>query len=83
MFFFFSFAESNEWSQFYGLLLLPVSIAFCAYALYTYMFRASLIRRKMPGPYEDKFGPIVLAVLLGSAITINFFVKVYHLATKN
>lgn len=44
------FAEANEWSQIYGLLLLPVAIAFCIYALYMYTSRATMIRRKDPGP---------------------------------
>ena len=44
------FAEANAWSQVYGLLLLPVAIAFCVYSLYTYMRRADMIRKKLPGP---------------------------------
>lgn len=44
------FAEANEWSQLYGMMLLPVAIAFCAYALYMYTKRAAMIRRKDPGP---------------------------------
>ncbi|RYG95023.1 DUF202 domain-containing protein [archaeon] len=45
-----AFAEANAWSQIYGLLLMPVSIAFCAYSLYMYIHRAGMIRRKDPGP---------------------------------
>ena len=76
-----AFSESNEWSQIYGLLLMPVAIAFSAYSLYMYMQRASLIRRKEPGPYEDKVGPIFLACLLALSITVNFLVKLYDMAT--
>jgi hypothetical protein len=47
-----AFAESNEWSQMYGLLLMPVAIAFCFYSLYMYIKRAGMIRRKDPGPCE-------------------------------
>ena len=64
------------------MLLLPVAIAFCAYALWMYTKRAAMIRRKDPGPYEDKFGPIVLATLLGSAIFVNFAVKLYSYARR-
>ena len=46
----YSFAEANEWSQVYGMLLLPVAIAFTAYALWMYTKRAAMIRRKDPGP---------------------------------
>lgn len=45
--------------------------------------RASMIRRRDPGPYEDRIGPIVLAVLLGVAIVINFFLKLYEMSTFN
>ena len=42
--------DTNEWSQIYGLLLMPVAIAFCVYSLYMYVNRAAMIRRKDPGP---------------------------------
>lgn len=71
-----AFAEQNEWSQLYGLMLMPVAIAFCCYSLYTYIKRAGMIRRKEPGPYEDRTGPIVLASMLGAAIIGNFVVKI-------
>jgi uncharacterized membrane protein YidH (DUF202 family) len=45
-----AFAETNAWSQIYGLLLMPVAIAFCGYALWMYIKRAAMIRRKDPGP---------------------------------
>lgn len=46
------FAEANAWSQIYGLLLMPVAIAFCVYSLWMYIKRAGMIRRKEPGPCE-------------------------------
>mmetsp|Transcript_24609 Transcript_24609/g.45857 ORF Transcript_24609/g.45857 Transcript_24609/m.45857 type:complete len:199 (-) Transcript_24609:248-844(-) len=73
-------ADANEWSQLYGLLLMPVSIAFCVYSLWLYVKRASMLRRKDPGPYENQTGPIVLATLLSVSIVINFCVKLYDLA---
>jgi uncharacterized membrane protein YidH (DUF202 family) len=45
-----AFAEANEWSQMYGLMLMPVAIAFCCYSLYMYMKRAAMIRQRHPGP---------------------------------
>ena len=72
-----SFAEANEWSQVYGLMMMPVAICFCIYALYVFMKRAAMIRRKDPGPYEEKTGPIVLGTLLGMTIVANFVVKAY------
>lgn len=75
-----AFAEQNEWSQIYGLMLMPVAIAFCGYSLYVYVKRAAMIRRKDPGPYEDKVGPIVLATMLGLAIIGNFVVKLIDIS---
>ena len=76
-----AFAEANEWSQIYGLLLLPVAIAFCVYSLWMYVKRSNMIRRKDPGPYEDRVGPVVLATMLTFAILVNFFVKLYSMST--
>jgi uncharacterized membrane protein YidH (DUF202 family) len=76
-----AFAEANSFSQMYGVLLMPVAIAFCAYSLWMYMKRAAMIRRKDPGPYEDKTGPILLASMLGASILINFAVKLYDYST--
>ena len=45
-----AFAESNEWSQVYGLMLMPVAISFVCYSLYMYMKRATMIRARHPGP---------------------------------
>lgn len=45
-----AFAEANEFSQVYGLMLMPVAIAFCCYSLYMYMKRSSMIRQRHPGP---------------------------------
>lgn len=35
-----SFADHNEFSQIYGFIILPVAIAFCIYALRTYVRRS-------------------------------------------
>mmetsp|Transcript_37473 Transcript_37473/g.38160 ORF Transcript_37473/g.38160 Transcript_37473/m.38160 type:complete len:192 (-) Transcript_37473:230-805(-) len=77
-----AFADSNEWSQLYGLCLLPVAIAFCVYSLYVFMKRAAMIRKKIPGPFEEKTGPVVLASMLGLAICINFIVKMYEIRAR-
>lgn len=70
-----AFAENNAWSTIYGIFLMPVAIAFCVYALIIYLRRASMIRQREPGPYEDKVGPIVLTTMLILAITVNFAIK--------
>lgn len=61
--------------------MMPVAIAFCGYSLWQYVKRAGMIRRKDPGPYEDRLGPVFLASLLAVAILINFGVKLYDYST--
>jgi uncharacterized membrane protein YidH (DUF202 family) len=74
-----AFAEnsgsSNPYGQLYGVLLLPVAIAFIVYSMYQYSRRASMIRHRHPGPYEDKVGPTVLAVMLMLSILCQFALK--------
>eukprot|EP00584_Thalassiosira_punctigera_P025825 CAMPEP_0172576356 /NCGR_PEP_ID=MMETSP1067-20121228/137679_1 /TAXON_ID=265564 ORGANISM="Thalassiosira punctigera, Strain Tpunct2005C2" /NCGR_SAMPLE_ID=MMETSP1067 /ASSEMBLY_ACC=CAM_ASM_000444 /LENGTH=310 /DNA_ID=CAMNT_0013369023 /DNA_START=1229 /DNA_END=2163 /DNA_ORIENTATION=- len=65
--------------QLYGVILLPVSIAFILYAMMQYSRRASMIRRKAPGPYVDVAGPTVLTVILMLSIVTQFSVKLYTL----
>eukprot|EP00611_Tribonema_gayanum_P009198 TRINITY_DN1895_c0_g1_i5.p1 TRINITY_DN1895_c0_g1~~TRINITY_DN1895_c0_g1_i5.p1 ORF type:complete len:181 (-),score=44.99 TRINITY_DN1895_c0_g1_i5:72-614(-) len=74
-----SFGDRNPWSELYGLILLPVAIAFVVYSLYQYMRRARLIRHRAPGPYEDNVGPTVLATMLMVAIILNVTIKLYEL----
>ena len=63
----------------YGVVLLPVSIAFIAYSMIQYTRRASMIRRKSPGPYVDVTGPTVLTVILMLSIVTQFSMKLYTL----
>lgn len=69
--------DSDPWSQMYGIILLPVSIAFICYSMYQYARRAAMIRRKDPGPYEDTVGPTVLGIMLMLSILAQFTIKVY------
>jgi len=63
----------------YGVILLPVSIAFILYAMIQYTRRASMIRRKSPGPYVDVAGPTALTVILMLSIVTQFSIKLYTL----
>mmetsp|Transcript_9626 Transcript_9626/g.11517 ORF Transcript_9626/g.11517 Transcript_9626/m.11517 type:complete len:240 (+) Transcript_9626:125-844(+) len=74
-----AFADANPWSQLYGVILLPVSIAFIVYAMVQYTRRANMIRRKEPGPFEDTVGPTVLGILLMLSIVAQFSIKLYSM----
>ncbi|KAJ2498682.1 GTPase regulator Nrf1 [Coemansia sp. RSA 1972] len=45
------------------------------YALMLFQWRAERIRRRDAGPYDDRRGPIVLVVVLISAILVNFYLR--------
>lgn len=75
-----AFADSNPWSQMYGVLLLPVAIAFICYAMMQYARRSAMIRNKAPGPYEDTVGPTVLGSMLILSILAQFAIKLYTMA---
>ncbi|KAL3764857.1 hypothetical protein ACHAW5_008473 [Stephanodiscus triporus] len=77
-----AFSDSRQHSvanQLYGIVLLPVSISFIIYAMMQYSRRASMIRRKAPGPYVDITGPTVLTVILMLSIVTQFSIKLYTL----
>lgn len=72
-----AFADANPWSQLYGVMLLPVAIAFICYSMYQYARRSAMIRQKSPGPYEDTVGPTVLGIMLMVSILAQFAIKLY------
>lgn len=77
-----AFAEDqNPFSQLYGVLLLPVAIAFIIYSMYQYARRAYMIRNRHPGPYEDTVGPSFLGIMLMVSIVSQFALKLYSLAS--
>eukprot|EP00887_Chlorella_sp_A99_P006188 scaffold3.g6188.t1 len=52
--------------------LLPVSIAMIGYALFTFYFRSEFIRKKQVGFFDDKVGPITVAVVVALSLTAIF-----------
>ena len=49
--------DENIVNQLYGIILLPVSVAYIFYALWQYLRRTHLINHREPGPYIDIAGP--------------------------
>ena len=49
-----------------------VAVVVMFYALMTFHWRADRIRKRLPGPYDDRFGPTALCVFILAAILINF-----------
>ncbi|KAF9200425.1 vacuolar transporter chaperone [Haplosporangium sp. Z 27] len=52
-----------------------VAVIVMVYALITFHWRADRIRKREPGPYDDRFGPTVLCIFILAAIMINFILR--------
>ncbi|KAK0546947.1 GTPase regulator Nrf1 [Tilletia horrida] len=52
-----------------------VAMAIMVYALVTYHWRATAIRNKGSGPYDDRLGPTMLSVMLLIAVIVNFILR--------
>lgn len=52
--------------------LLPVSVLMIGYALFTFYWRSEFIRKKQVGFFDDKVGPITVAVIVGLSLLAIF-----------
>lgn len=75
----FSEHSGETWGQLYALLLLPIALGFCIYALNTFLWRADRIRSRIPTQWADALGPIYLGSILAVVLTINLVIKVYSI----
>lgn len=71
---------SGTSAKVYGVVMMPVAIAFCVYALHMYLRRLAMLKRRDPGPFDDRVGPTVLGVMLALAIISSFSIKLYAYA---
>ena len=76
----FSQESGQGWGEFYALLLLPLSLGFCIYALNTFLWRADRIKTRIPGRWDDSFGPMFLGSCLVAVLSMNFVVKLVTIA---
>ena len=69
-----SFASQNRFSQVFGIMLLTISVCFCCYSLYMYYRRSKTLRGRSSKmvAFDDRIGPIVLAIMLGVVISLAF-----------
>lgn len=73
-----TFAEGNGIvDQLFGIVLLPVSVAYIFYALSQYIRRAIMIKHHEPGPYIDVAGPTVLTIIIVMTIIVQFVGKLH------
>lgn len=76
----FSKDTGESWGTWYALALLPISLGFCIYALHIFIWRADRIKSRIPGRWDDPIGPVFLAGSVAVVLTVNFLVKLYHVA---
>lgn len=61
----------NKHARLSGYLFGLVSALFTIYALYLYLWRAERIREREPGPYDDRFGPVLVVLVFLAAMVVN------------
>mmetsp|Transcript_10914 Transcript_10914/g.19892 ORF Transcript_10914/g.19892 Transcript_10914/m.19892 type:complete len:252 (+) Transcript_10914:56-811(+) len=66
-------------NQLYGIVLLPVSVAYMFYALWQYLKRSLMIKHREPGPFIDIVGPTTLTVILMATIITQFCLKLHSM----
>ena len=76
----FSDESGERWGEIYALFLLVLSLGFCVYALHVYLWRAAQIRNRIPGRWDDPWGPMVLGALLVLILAVNFSTKLFEIA---
>jgi uncharacterized membrane protein YidH (DUF202 family) len=76
----FSAESGNAWGEYYALALLPLSLAFCMYALHTFLWRSDRIKNRIPTRWDDQIGPTVLGSALVVVLAANFIMKLIAIA---
>ena len=61
------------------MILLPVALMMCGYALLVFHWRSQAIRNKTGLFYDDRRGPLALTVVVVSALTIILLVSLADL----
>ncbi|KAI9356546.1 VTC domain-containing protein [Zopfochytrium polystomum] len=65
----------DQVGQISGVLFTCVALLFMLYSLILFQWRADKIRRRDPGPYDDRVGPTVLVFILFAVVGVNFYLK--------
>ena len=78
-----AFAANDAIIQWYGIMLLPLALSFCMYAMHTFLWRAERIKMRVPGRWDDPLGPVIISVALAAVLTLNFFLRLFDLITHN
>ncbi len=67
----------EEWRQWYAMAMLPISLAFCVYALHVFLWRQDQIKNRIPARWDDPMGPLMLGSLVVITLLVNFITHLY------
>ena len=67
----------EEWRSWYAMAMLPISLAFCVYALHIFLWRQDQIKNRIPARWDDPMGPLMLGSLVVITLLVNFFTHLY------
>mmetsp|Transcript_2308 Transcript_2308/g.4574 ORF Transcript_2308/g.4574 Transcript_2308/m.4574 type:complete len:732 (+) Transcript_2308:115-2310(+) len=76
----FSSDSGETWGEWYALILLPIALGFCIYAMHVFLWRADRIKTRIPGRWDDPYGPILLGSAVALVLACNFVIKLIHIA---
>jgi len=74
-----AFTDATSDAQQYAVALLPVALAFIAYALVIFLWRSNQIRTRSDLRWDDPMGPVILTSMLILALSTQFILKVYDI----
>ena len=74
-----AFTDATSEAQQSAVVLLPVALAFIAYALVTFLWRSNQIKTRSDLRWDDPLGPVVLTCMLILALSTQFVLKVYDI----
>lgn len=63
-----------------ALILLPLAVAMCCYAVFIFWWRGAMIARKRPGQFDDRLGPLGLCCAVVLALSAIFVVSLIDYA---
>lgn len=77
-----SFSQETDsiWGAWYALILLPIALGFCVYAVHIFLWRADRIKTRIPGRWDDPFGPMLLGSAVVVVLLVNFCLKLYAIS---
>ena len=68
-----------------SVILIDLRIALIFSTIITHVLvwrRVEMLQKRLPGPYIDEYGPVILTIMLMISISGNFFIKLYSVLSR-